>query len=549
MRYPACGATMGGVTMGGSDRSDSEVRVAFESAVFANRVDEALDLAAEIVARGLDGTREHGLLAIIYQRLGHAVGAEELLQRALQAAIDPEDRLWLEMCRGALLRSVGRDREAADAFATLLERREGMTLRRRVRIEVNAASAFWPVGRVDEADACIDWVLAHAEDDNDLQWAQVIRAWILVKRGRYGPALRLARGCLEGTAMMEKEPRHLSAERALAQAHRGLGQEAEAESVLRRLAAEAGLRGWRADREQVLMELIDLQAERGDLEGERETLRMLTALLTENRAADSGRLAAAERVRRAIGEREVHREQLRLRLRDLSATTASLAQRYETLRRNAEVLVHDLNNMLTAAGGVVELLPPDTPETAILGEALERMAGLLGRFDADRGLQLRIEPTDLVAVCRSVMDGLQARAEAKGIRLSLHARVDDRPVLTDPSAVARILDNLLGNALKFSTGPGEVRLQVERVGPRLRLLVMDEGPGLIDAERDLVFGRGVRGSARPTAGERSSGRGLAIVRELCEALGGHAAALPTSRGAVLEATFEAAPVLARASGS
>ena len=97
----------------------------------------------------------------------------------------------------------------------------------------------------------------------------------------------------------------------------------------------------------------------------------------------------------------------------------------------------------------------------------------------------------------------------------------DLTILADRGALRQISDNLLSNAVKYSPSGANVRLSASRVAPdRVRFEVSDEGPGIRDDEKPRLFQRYTCLSARPTAGEPSTGLGLSIVHELVAHLGG-----------------------------
>jgi signal transduction histidine kinase len=85
-----------------------------------------------------------------------------------------------------------------------------------------------------------------------------------------------------------------------------------------------------------------------------------------------------------------------------------------------------------------------------------------------------------------------------------------------------VLDNLLSNASKFSASGTEVRVSVRQSeeGNISSVSVIDQGPGISDADQAKLFRRGVRLAARPTAGESSEGNGLALAHELAMAMAG-----------------------------
>jgi signal transduction histidine kinase len=107
----------------------------------------------------------------------------------------------------------------------------------------------------------------------------------------------------------------------------------------------------------------------------------------------------------------------------------------------------------------------------------------------------------------------------KGIELVFEVEGAGVEVLGDRLRTGEILDNLIGNALKFTHSGGRVRVYTERVGQELVTHVADTGQGLGPEELESVFA-GRRLSARPTAGEPSTGLGLVIVRKLVELQGG-----------------------------
>ena len=90
----------------------------------------------------------------------------------------------------------------------------------------------------------------------------------------------------------------------------------------------------------------------------------------------------------------------------------------------------------------------------------------------------------------------------------------------DPERMTEMMDNLVSNAVKYSPHERKIWVSVRRSGRTVRFEVRDEGPGLTDADRQKLFGKFQRLSAQPTGGERSTGLGLSIVKQLTELHGG-----------------------------
>ncbi len=98
----------------------------------------------------------------------------------------------------------------------------------------------------------------------------------------------------------------------------------------------------------------------------------------------------------------------------------------------------------------------------------------------------------------------------------------------DSSAVAEILANLLENAFRYSPAGAPIGLRVAEPGERLQLCLWDGGAPIPEAEREAIFGRGVRGT---TGRQRpGTGLGLALARDLARQLGGELELLEAPAG-------------------
>jgi signal transduction histidine kinase len=134
--------------------------------------------------------------------------------------------------------------------------------------------------------------------------------------------------------------------------------------------------------------------------------------------------------------------------------------------------------------------------------------------------QFRWEKMDLPILVQRACDHYQHAADRKQIAISVEADVSSPFVWADRVAVAAVLDNLLSNAVKFSPPQKRVWVRVMAEPAHLVCTVQDEGPGLSIEEQARLFQRGVRLSNVPTAGEPSTGYGLAVAKELIGKLQG-----------------------------
>ena len=111
-------------------------------------------------------------------------------------------------------------------------------------------------------------------------------------------------------------------------------------------------------------------------------------------------------------------------------------------------------------------------------------------------------------------------SESKGIRLLADVNCDLPDVVFDPERIEQVLNNLIGNAVKFSKSGTTIRLEVRNRQRELEFAVSDEGLGINRQEIPNLFGEFQQTSTKATAGERGSGLGLAICKRLVVLHGG-----------------------------
>jgi len=219
-----------------------------------------------------------------------------------------------------------------------------------------------------------------------------------------------------------------------------------------------------------------------------------------------------------------------------------------------QTLAHELKSPLAAIRGAAELLREPMPEdarmkfTGNIEEQTRRAQSMIDRLLELSNLERRgalenSEDVDLVALVRAVCDELAPTAESKHVRL-----VTELPSAAaargDPFLLHRALANLVRNAIDFSPAEAAIDLAVTRERNRWSLSVRDHGPGLPDYAVGRVFDR-FYSLPRPDTGRKSTGLGLAFVKEVAAlhggavSLGNHAdggavavLALPRERGFV-----------------
>ena len=137
-------------------------------------------------------------------------------------------------------------------------------------------------------------------------------------------------------------------------------------------------------------------------------------------------------------------------------------------------------------------------------------------------LELDLAPVDLGDLVEHNVALNRVLAEPKGIRIELRREGGADKMVVDAAKVEQVLNNLIGNAVKYSPPGGtvEVRLAVTEDGAAIA--VRDHGEGFAAEEMERLFQPFQTGRASGTSGERSAGLGLAIVKRIVE---GHRGAI------------------------
>jgi signal transduction histidine kinase len=117
------------------------------------------------------------------------------------------------------------------------------------------------------------------------------------------------------------------------------------------------------------------------------------------------------------------------------------------------------------------------------------------------------------------LDLFQAKSEEKGVALYNHIAPATK-VYADELMLDTILRNLLSNALKFTASGGSITISSEQDGVLLYVAVADTGVGMNAATMDTLFGEDTQHTSPGTAGERGTGLGLLLCKELVHKNGG-----------------------------
>jgi signal transduction histidine kinase len=127
---------------------------------------------------------------------------------------------------------------------------------------------------------------------------------------------------------------------------------------------------------------------------------------------------------------------------------------------------------------------------------------------------------DLVGLIESVIRSLKANADERGVEVLMSHDPAIRLAFCDPGKVARIVTNLVGNAIKFTPEGGNVSILVQRSLDDFHISVSDTGCGIAPEHQERIFEKFQQVDRTHGGGEKGTGLGLPIAKELVELHGG-----------------------------
>jgi PAS domain S-box-containing protein len=195
---------------------------------------------------------------------------------------------------------------------------------------------------------------------------------------------------------------------------------------------------------------------------------------------------------------------------------------------------HELRTPLTSirgslgllAGGVAGTLPDKARGLIeIARNNCERLVRLINDIlDMEKiesgKMTFNLQPLDLMALVDQAMKANEGFAMHHGVRLQTVAQVYGARVSGDSDRLIQVLTNLISNACKFSPRDGSVDIAVSRRGERLRVEVIDHGPGISEEFRRRIFQKFSQSNASDAKEKGGTGLGLSISKAIVERLGG-----------------------------
>ena len=187
---------------------------------------------------------------------------------------------------------------------------------------------------------------------------------------------------------------------------------------------------------------------------------------------------------------------------------------------------HDLRSPLTAVLGYVDLLERVGPLndqqrgfvrrvqvsiesiTSLVNDLLE-----LGRIEA--GFDNQNELVPLEGLLRYSLETMGGQVAEKRLNMQFNLPRDLSPMRGNPIRLRQMIDNLVGNAIKYTPDGGDITIEMEVKGEQLILRIGDTGPGIPPADQPHIFEKFYRAGNVPK-GVGGSGLGLAIVKSIVD---------------------------------
>ncbi len=198
------------------------------------------------------------------------------------------------------------------------------------------------------------------------------------------------------------------------------------------------------------------------------------------------------------------------------------------------IAAHDLKNPLGTIQSAAELLGTSydqMPKTKVIRfldiisissrQMFELIQNLLDVNALESGkMNLSIAPINILPSLQWLLDSYTQQAKDKDITMQFQYSEKKYRVIVDENAIRQILENLISNAIKYSPRGKNITIRLNQDEKIVRCEIQDEGPGLSDLDKQKLFGKFKRLTAKPTGGEHSTGLGLFIVKKLVTTMNG-----------------------------
>jgi signal transduction histidine kinase len=221
------------------------------------------------------------------------------------------------------------------------------------------------------------------------------------------------------------------------------------------------------------------------------------------------------------------KNQVQIRTKKINQQVIELEKLSDLKNKFLGMAAHDLRNPLTSVMGFTDLILEMDFENdkkreflIIIQQESKQMLDLIndlldvsviesGKFD----IVLRSENLKEVIESRIKLVSLSAKSK----RIQIASDLEDvNEIKFDKNRISQVLDNLLSNAIKFSEPETTIHVTLASSVDKVSFHIRDQGPGITPEEVPMLFSEFEKLSNRPTAGEKSTGLGMAIVKKIID---------------------------------
>lgn len=244
---------------------------------------------------------------------------------------------------------------------------------------------------------------------------------------------------------------------------------------------------------------------------------------------DRGLLLEDEKAKRAWLE-----EAVSMRTEELLMQTRRLEYEVDVKNRFFSIIAHDLKSPFNSLLGMTHLMSEMADNLSkdklveyakAVNEAGDRVFELLQNLLEWSRLQMEGVKFDPRTVPFSLRDLAQENIDiftpmAMGKNITLTNNIKNDIAFADPDMAQSVIRNLISNSIKFTPKNGKIEISSKQIGGMVQVTVSDTGVGLSKEQTDKVFALDQKASTVGTAGERGTGLGLPLCKEMIEKYGG-----------------------------
>ena len=210
-----------------------------------------------------------------------------------------------------------------------------------------------------------------------------------------------------------------------------------------------------------------------------------------------------------------------IRSKFMSIAAHDLRQPLSAIQGFTSVLMMDRNTTNNAAGGDADqralnnILKATDNMNMLMADLIDISRIESGQFSMDK------QPFNFNALLNDVVALQNVGAQKKGIFLQKYEYPQEVTVVADRFRISQVVNNLIGNAIKFSPQGGRIEARFYVDGNRLVFKLTDNGPGVLHSEKEKIFQKFHQSDVDRTAKKQGWGLGLSIAQEIIQAHNGN----------------------------